>query len=169
MPSKWRRGVEMKRKYPLCKVYKLSPTYAYKKYLCKCSVCIAYRKLMYKKSNKAKAKERSRIWRLNNLERSRNNSKLYQKNHPEQLLKWQLKKYGITLEIYNKFLKKQNNECAICGNKARGMQHSKKRLCIDHDKKTGKVRGLLCGACNIGIGHLEHSANLLKKAIKYLK
>jgi len=158
----------MKLKYPLCKIYKLSPTYAYKKYLCKCEVCRKYVKIKSKQQDKEKAKERSRVWRLNNLERSRKNSKNYQKKYPEQLIKWQLKKYGITLLQYNQFLEKQKHRCAICGSKPKGMQHSKKRLCVDHDKQTKKVRGLLCGACNIGIGHLSHSIILLRKAIKYL-
>jgi hypothetical protein len=48
------------------------------------------------------------------------------------------------------------------------MENGKLRLCVDHDHKTGKVRGLLCGACNIALGHFNHDPELLLKAIKYL-
>jgi len=44
-----------------------------------------------------------------------------------------------------------------------------KQDCVDYDSETGEVRGLLCGFCNVGIGHLRHSADLLKHAIEYLQ
>ena len=158
-----------KKKTVKCKIYKLSPSYCYKKFKCRCEICKKWKKEKDIFPNREKAKKISKLWRLNNLERSRQNSKNYQKKHPEQLLKWQLKKYNLTVKQYNILIEKQKNKCAICGQAPKGMQNSKKRLCVDHNKKTGKVRGLLCGACNIGLGHFNHSTILLKKAIKYLK
>lgn len=39
---------------------------------------------------------------------------------------------------------------------------------IDHDHKTGKLRGLLCDRCNRGLGYLSDSVVLLLRAICYL-
>lgn len=74
------------------------------------------------------------------------------------------KSLGLTVEQVEKLRKEQNNKCAICG-----QQPSKKRLSVDHNHKTGEVRGLLCNNCNAGIGHFKDDPKLLKKAIKYLE
>jgi hypothetical protein len=42
-------------------------------------------------------------------------------------------------------------------------------LSIDHCHETGKVRGLLCDACNTGIGRFSDQVDLLQKAIDYLE
>lgn len=54
--------------------------------------------------------------------------------------------------------------CDICGN----TNIKNKALCIDHNHITGKVRGVLCDACNTGIGKLKDDISLLQKAINYL-
>ena len=75
--------------------------------------------------------------------------------------------YGITLADYDRMVEKQNGKCAICettepsGNGA--------RFAVDHDHKTGEVRGLLCFDCNSGIGKFKDDAALLTSAIEYLK
>ncbi len=54
------------------------------------------------------------------------------------------------------------NGCGICGSFTR-------KLHIDHDHETGKVRGALCGRCNIGLGIFgDNSAGLLV-ALAYLE
>lgn len=80
---------------------------------------------------------------------------------------WLLKKkFGITLEDYNSILENQNYKCAICeNNKSGGMG----TFPVDHDHKTGKVRGLLCMKCNTGLGLFLDNEDLLLKAIAYLK
>lgn len=88
------------------------------------------------------------------------------KETPEQARKWNMKaKFGITPEEYDVMLNKQNGVCAICSNTCR----SGRRLAIDHCHKTGKIRGLLCGECNNGIGKLKDDPSLLRKAITYLE
>lgn len=77
-----------------------------------------------------------------------------------------LKKYGITEEIYEKERKKQNFSCLIC-NKHEETEFLGK-LNIDHDHKTGKYRGLLCTNCNHGLGKFLDDSKLLQKAIEYL-
>ena len=66
-----------------------------------------------------------------------------------------------------KLIDSHNGLCNICGSDTAGF--GRKGFCIDHDHKTGKVRGLLCQKCNIGLGNFNDSPDLLKKAIDYLK
>lgn len=82
-------------------------------------------------------------------------------------LEYQMKKnYGIGFFEYDAMFKKQNGLCAICD--APPPNHHKKRLNIDHCHTSGRVRGLLCDACNRGIGLLKDSPDLMLKAISYL-
>lgn len=74
------------------------------------------------------------------------------------------RKYGISLQEYNAKLEEQNNSCAICGLAC----PSGRRLAVDHNHTTGKVRGLLCGPCNQAIGSLKEDKELMFKAIEYL-
>lgn len=74
--------------------------------------------------------------------------------------------YGLTFADYNAMLKKQNGLCAICSSSP--PYHHKKRLNIDHCHTTGRVRGLLCDACNRALGLLKDSPDLMLKAISYL-
>ena len=72
--------------------------------------------------------------------------------------------YNISLEEFDAFCEKQNNVCAICGKPNKGG----KRLRVDHNHDTGKVRGLLCDCCNIGIGYFFDDTTALSSAINYL-
>lgn len=80
------------------------------------------------------------------------------------------KKYGITLEDLEKMLRDQGNKCAICGQEIFLFGSSKNLTAhVDHDHKTGKVRGLLCHECNIGLGKFRDNTDYLLSAISYLK
>jgi hypothetical protein len=57
-------------------------------------------------------------------------------------------------------LKATTHECVICG--------SAEPLVVDHDHVTGKVRGMLCGHCNRGLGHFRDDPQLLEFAAQYL-
>ena len=72
--------------------------------------------------------------------------------------------FGITPEDYDRMFEAQRGICKICGKK-----NGKRRLVVDHCHNTDKVRGLLCGKCNRGIGYLNDSIELLEAAIRYLK
>lgn len=85
---------------------------------------------------------------------------------PESRKDYDLRRvYGISLEDYGAMLEAQGGVCRICRKEcASGM-----RLAVDHCHQTGRVRGLLCGKCNTGIGQFSHDLALLKSAIAYLE
>lgn len=76
-------------------------------------------------------------------------------------------KYGLSPEDYQLILDKQEDRCAICGQKFGEHRHHKPH--VDHDHMSGKVRGLLCFNCNSGIGHLKDDPALIQRALNYLK
>lgn len=59
---------------------------------------------------------------------------------------------------------KQDGKCAICDAE---IPHSE--MVVDHDHATGLVRGLLCRACNNGLGQFLDSERILLRAIEYLR
>jgi len=71
--------------------------------------------------------------------------------------------YGISISDFHGLIHKQQGKCAIC------MQPSKRKsLAIDHCHVTGKVRELLCGECNRGLGYFYENIQFLESAINYL-
>ncbi len=79
-------------------------------------------------------------------------------------------KFGISADEYELLLAAQGDVCAICGQKETAKWKGRTRyLAVDHDHSTGRVRGLLCAACNTGIGQLGDSIERLENAIAYLK
>jgi hypothetical protein len=83
-----------------------------------------------------------------------------------------LRTYGISRAEDNAMLSAQWGLCAICGkgeNTIGGRTGKTPMvLSVDHDHHTGKVRGLLCSACNRGLGSFGHDAELLLAAARYL-
>jgi hypothetical protein len=82
------------------------------------------------------------------------------------------KNFGISAVEYDAMFQNQEGLCAICGQSETYIHHATQkpaRLAVDHDHSTGKVRALLCGNCNKGLGCLKDDVSLLEKAIQYLK
>jgi hypothetical protein len=78
--------------------------------------------------------------------------------------------FGITLVQYREKLAEQGGVCAICGSDEIAERKGKKlKLAVDHDHDTDVVRGILCIACNTGIGKLNDSPARLRDAVKYLE
>lgn len=76
------------------------------------------------------------------------------------------KEYGLSLNEYSQLLLQHNNVCAIC----KGYQYkTMSNLAVDHNHKTGEIRGLLCNRCNSGLGFFNDNKHLLINAIKYLE
>ena len=89
------------------------------------------------------------------------------KENPERTKNNDLKRlYGITLDEHTQMYENQNGVCAICKNEGDGKW---KKLCVDHDHETGRVRQLLCRNCNMVLGQVGDNINLLEEMIKYLQ
>jgi isoleucyl-tRNA synthetase len=72
-----------------------------------------------------------------------------------------LKRYGISQEEYAALLTRQNFVCALC--------KLKPPIDVDHCHDTGRVRGLLCRGCNVGLGQLGDCVEGLERGIIYLR
>jgi len=94
----------------------------------------------------------------------------YAKQHQTRLhLK---KRFDLTEKEYELMLEAQNGVCAICKEEEKiidGQSKKKKPLSVDHCHNTGRIRGLLCTACNTGIGLLRHEPYILKAAAEYCR
>lgn len=75
-------------------------------------------------------------------------------------------RYGLTLDEVEVML--TDARCAICGTDDFSNSRTG-RPDIDHDHKTGRVRGTLCSQCNTGIGLMNDNPALLRKAAAYLE
>jgi hypothetical protein len=104
----------------------------------------------YKKTNRGKT--------VNKESRRRN----WDKNAPTREKKL-LYRYGLTKEVFDVMIEKQEGACAIC------LVVPEKRLHVDHCHTTNKVRGLLCSNCNMALGLFKDNTKTLERAIKYLK
>ena len=86
-----------------------------------------------------------------------------------------LKNFNITISEFENHLKDQKYRCAICGRffddlfKKYNQKTTVRTPRIDHDHKTGKIRGILCNRCNMLLGRAVDNIFILIKAIKYLK
>lgn len=98
------------------------------------------------------------------------NQNRYYHNNKEKIskkAKWYRHKYELNFskEDYYKLLLKQHGVCAIC----KGNNGRKKFFYIDHNHKTGAVRGLLCQRCNTGLGFMRDSIFICRSAADYLE
>lgn len=105
-------------------------------------------------NNSDSAKKIKKEWRINNKPLMR------EKNYK--------KSYGMSIDDYNVLFEKQNGKCAICGS-VETKRKASNFFAVDHCHKTGKVRGLLCDRCNVGIGSLEDSYDIVLSAANYLR
>lgn len=84
----------------------------------------------------------------------------------ETFRRWKIsKRYGISVEQYDQMIADQGGVCAIC---KKPPTEYKYRLCVDHCHVTGRVRGVLCVACNTAIGLLGDNIGGVLSALQYL-
>ena len=74
-----------------------------------------------------------------------------------------LRRYGITQDDYDEMLRAQDGRCATC----RTDNPGPKGFTIDHCHKTGRVRAILCGACNTAFGLLRESVEIVRAMLAY--
>lgn len=135
---------------------------------CQCKACRKISREAWKSRNPDKV----RLHKKREHSKNHQNYLDYQRSsrRKELWFKWKLEKqFGITVEDFEILYESQLGKCAICRNKLDCGKCSNKRLHIDHDHKTGAVRGLLCFRCNTGIGSFGDSVENLQRAAEYLQ
>lgn len=157
----------------------------------------AYMRSYYAK-NRERIREQERIRRAAHPEKRREYQRAYAKAHPEVQRRWHkqhpeymegwraehreqlrlqrhertARSYGLTVEAVRRL---QGGRCDLCGQPERVPRV--KRLGIDHDHITGRIRGFLCVSCNISLGYYErgclntkfHRLGITERVNRYLK
>lgn len=109
--------------------------------------------------------ERSRQWALAHpeakaLSRARNMATELEREERRKATR-----KGIDPELVASYRKGHSGTCDICGCVPSGRRPW---LYVDHDHMTGAFRGLLCGHCNLGLGHFADDTDRMRAAMSYL-
>lgn len=112
----------------------------------------------YAERQRAASKAYTARRRLDPLLRAKWNTESNERNY--------VKKYGITREEKLELLASQNGACALCGTTA---PKTFRPWHLDHDHNTGKVRGVLCHHCNVGLGGFRDDPEIAERAAAYLR
>lgn len=142
--------------------YKDNRTKDGKAYTCK--DCTKKRSAAWQKANPEKAVTRQKEWVVRNQERHHENQRRYHSIGGWRK-RWYEKKYGLSVEQVMAMIESQGGRCAICDTTEPG---GRGQFAVDHDHKTGQVRGMLCQHCNTGLGSFNDDVERLKIAIVYL-
>jgi len=138
-------------------------------------------KIELNSKNREQYNKLTRDYRAKNSDRTRKNHREWCKMNPEKIKKSkqkcapkakitnkirQLKKnFGLDFADYLKMADDQNQKCGICG---RNFWEFYKYPAVDHDHKTGEIRGLLCGDCNVALGGFKDDLGIIQNASNYL-
>ena len=115
----------------------------------------------YQKSGKSR--EAQRKYRQSAKYKASRHCAQMKANHYQKY--WIRRKYGLSEEAYEAMFREQNGRCAICDS----VNLNGRRLSVDHNHRTRKVRALLCDACNVLIARAKESILILYKAADYLE
>jgi hypothetical protein len=96
---------------------------------------------------------------------SASHARYYQRNKRKVTSATLQRKYGITIEEYERMEEEQGFACALCRSPE---SIEERRLAVDHDHNTGRVRGLLCFKCNTALGRVADTEQKLESLILYL-
>jgi t-SNARE complex subunit (syntaxin) len=147
---------------------------AYRKdgYRYKCKSCTNIHDVEYYQKNKDKIHDRKIKYYQKNKEKMVVWQKDYrqQPGYKEKMIErrrrhYLLNDYGITFEQKQEMIKNQNGRCAICCS----LLDNKLKTHVDHDHRSGVVRGILCRNCNIGLGLFYDDPYILEKAKVYIQ
>lgn len=145
---------EKRRQYVINNLEKVAVR-SHRHYLSKKEELLSQSKMRYEQ-NKDEINSKRRARRNENTDKFRDQDLQY--------------RFGVTLHNYREMLNKQNGVCAICGKPetAKSNKGKLRLLSVDHDHRTGIIRGLLCSRCNTAMGLLLDDISILRAAIRYL-
>lgn len=115
-----------------------------------CKICQRRRATVWAEAHPEERRRTMRAWR-DRTDQPTNNRKI-----------WLKRAYDLTPEDTEKLLAAQGRKCAVC-------RRLLTKYHVDHDHETGKVRGLLCRACNVGLGFFKDSVKRLTAAVDYIQ
>ena len=120
----------------------------------------------WRKDNPDKVKKINKRYCQNNREKVNGYARQWRKDNPEKIKSHQLKcRYGLSYEEWLQMWENQDSKCAICGD----LFIKPSDAYVDHNHKTGEIRGLLCKRCNLSIGLFDDDSELMKKAMEYCR
>jgi hypothetical protein len=105
----------------------------------------------------------NKVWRDRNPDYHKNR---YRSRKEHWKFYYLLKRYGVSRERYEVLLRELGGRCPICGTDKPGGSGT---WHVDHNHETGQVRGLLCNDCNIGLGAMKDSPDVMRRAILYME
>lgn len=138
----------------------------------------------YTQAHMLEKRDRLRAWRAANPDKARDQEERRrilspeavstsqrgwrQRNRARVKAYWRahrLRRYGVTEEWFREQLVGQAGRCGICGD----VMAPGPGTHIDHDHRSGRVRGLLCSNCNTALGLMGDSPRILLAAVRYLE
>lgn len=93
-------------------------------------------------------------------------SKEYRDCNPRKIRELRLRYYGVTPDQFDILYSQQNGLCSICQKDIPAIGNGRH---LDHCHKTNVIRGILCAACNLGLGAFRDNPESLRKAAGYLE
>lgn len=153
-----------------------------------CRDCRSLERSLYKTTTRCRSCYEKDLRRRNPefAERQRQNRRDWERRNPEKVTalrvarktdprkaaidratkaRRRIEQYGITVPHWHAMHDKQGGKCAVC----RKPPRPGKKLCVDHNHKTGAVRGLLCKRCNTALGFFYDEPLLMELAADYLR
>jgi hypothetical protein len=108
------------------------------------------------------------------LTSEKNSADYVRKSREEHQMFWKdrdlQRSFGLSLSEYSDMVAAQGNKCGICGeSETQKRDGVTKALAVDHCHETDQIRGLLCAACNVGLGAFKDNAASLRAAADYIE
>lgn len=122
----------------------------------------------YYLAHKDEVLARNRAYQASHKEDISKKTKAYLLTHTEE--RRQAKRlyyYGISRASFNSILDEQGGVCGVCKKSHWGGRHGTPH--VDHDHKTGRVRGILCQKCNIALGMVDDNPSIARSLANYLE
>lgn len=160
-----------------CKIDKSQEDFEFRKdrqkYRNKCRQCSNLDSKLRRKYNPENEKKRYHATYDKYKDRKKRRRLIYNNENADKLFEYSLKrKYNITKDFFDLMFNDQQGKCAICKNPETALHKQSgkvRRLHVDHDHKTGKVRGLLCTRCNMALGYLKENKEYVLNLLKYIE